>query len=167
MQGKRVEATNATIALGSAPVDSAAQWVQQVRHLYLADCAWLTHKKRLALRQASKGVTGPFASPLASGFTGIHARWLARIQPDQEFTRSYLEQLLNDAPSFDLFDRAEIALAVRLANEGLSPSLRRSLDIQAQAFLDELPPQVGAFFAMLEILPKPGSARRARTNKTE
>jgi hypothetical protein len=165
MRGKRVEAINATVALGEIPFERAAQWVQQVRHLYLADCYWLTQKKRAAHRQASKGVTGAFELPLATGFTGIHARWLARIRPEQDSTRSYLMQLLDNATRFDLFDRAEISLAVRLLTELPEQRLKPQLTSEARTFLDQLPPAVAAFFGALDMISKGGTTRRIRFNR--
>jgi DNA-binding SARP family transcriptional activator/tetratricopeptide (TPR) repeat protein len=163
MRGKRVEAINATLALGGVPFERAAQWVQQVRHLYLADCLWLTQKKRAAVRQALKGVTGPLSVPLATGFTGIHARWLARVRPEHDATRSHLFGLLDNIAGLDLFDRAEIALAARFVE--LEPEAARAFADQAQEALANLPPAVASFFSTLGILPEGRGTARSRAQR--
>jgi tetratricopeptide (TPR) repeat protein len=152
LRGKRVEAINATVNLGGIPFERAAQWIQQVRHLYLADCFWLTRKRPAALRQALKGVTGPLSIPLATGFTGLHARWLARVRPAEESTRAYLSNLLHDVSGLDLFDRAEIALAAHIVSAEVDAQFARESAGKAREFLTQLPPAVASFFATIGML---------------
>jgi hypothetical protein len=129
----------------------------------LADCLWLTQKKRAAVRQALKGVTGPLSVPLATGFTGIHARWLARVRPEHDATRSHLFGLLDNIAGLDLFDRAEIALAARFVE--LEPEAARAFADQAQEALANLPPAVASFFSTLGILPEGRGTARSRAQR--
>jgi hypothetical protein len=97
-------------------------------------------------------VTGPLSIPLATGFTGLHARWLARVRPAEESTRAYLSNLLHDVSGLDLFDRAEIALAAHIVSAEVDAQFARESAGKAREFLTQLPPAVASFFATIGML---------------
>jgi tetratricopeptide (TPR) repeat protein len=153
LRGERVEAYSAAQELADMPLEAATQWVQQARHLYLADALWLAGKKRAALTPAGLGTSRRFARPVATAFTGTHARWLARLQPAARSTRTYLAGLFDRRAQFDLIDQVEIALACQFVIEGQEQSIDCAAAPQAREMLSRLPSACSHILAELGMLP--------------
>jgi hypothetical protein len=153
LKGDRFAASTATSELANTPIEAAIAWVQQARHLFLADMLWLTGKKKASLRVAKAGVSGKFARPLATGFTGVHSRWLARVEPDTPGSKAYFRKLLANCESFDVIDRVEIGLAFELLSGAETCVEGRRLADQARGLLGSLPVAVSHFFELLGMTP--------------
>jgi hypothetical protein len=153
LSGNRFESLNAAKALASRPIETASLWVQQAFHLFLADAFWLAGKRPLAMRQARIAVSGRFDSPLATGFTGMHARWLARVDAEASTTRRHLEALLTGLQDLDVIDRVDIGLAMLLVYRETSAEYSMAL-ARTMELLDSLPGAVAHFFSELGLMPK-------------
>jgi hypothetical protein len=149
MKGQHSDALIAAKELAGAPFETASAWVIQARHLYLADALWLAGKKRSAAPAARRGVTGDFLRPVATGFTGIHARWLAKCDPSSQATREYLFGLLDHHSMFDSYDQVEIAWACLQVQDGdASPRARIARELLVE-LLAALPSAIGNVLAAL------------------
>lgn len=153
MSGNRFESLNAAKVLAGVPIEAASLWVQQAFRLFLADAYWLAGKRPLALRQARIAVSGKFSAPLATGFTGMHARWLARVDKEAAATRLYLEGLFANCEDLDVIDRVDIGLATLLVSHG-KPAEYSSAFLRTMELLQSLPPAVTCFFDELGLMPK-------------
>jgi DNA-binding SARP family transcriptional activator/tetratricopeptide (TPR) repeat protein len=153
LSGNRFESLNAAKELAGMQIGAANLWAQQAFRLFLADAFWLAGKRSVALRHARAGVSGKFALPLAAGFTGIHARWLARTDGESASTKAYLEQLLSRLQEFDIIDQVDIGLAALHVHDAGQvdgiPAVGQSI-----ALLSTLPSAVTHFFCELGLAPK-------------
>ncbi len=166
MGGRQSEALSAARGLEGLALESAPAWVQQVRLLFLADAFWLAGRRRAAMKAAALGVTGDFALPLATGFTGTHARWLARVTDTSESAHRYLAQLDIRSDEFDLIDRAEIALARWILSERMELPHSAAAYDEATGLLRCLPDAATQFFARLEFVLQPRSRVSASARKS-
>jgi tetratricopeptide (TPR) repeat protein len=153
MKGLSSDALIAAKELAGTAYETAAPWVIQVRHLYLADALWLSGKKRSAIPAARLGATGAFARPMATGFTGIHARWLVRCDPHSQATEEYLFSLLNNVTIFDSYDQLEIAWACTLLPDGETSRRTKAARELLTDLLRAAPPAIGSILTALGMGP--------------
>jgi DNA-binding SARP family transcriptional activator/tetratricopeptide (TPR) repeat protein len=136
-----------------------AEWVLQATLLMKADLLWLLRRRRQA-RTAARDAMHLGDGPLATGITGVYARWLANTAGTggSKVERIvHLRKLYSNRQVLDAIDRAELGCALLMlqAQLGLSDP---SLAAQTRQDLSILPAACAAQLKLLGLsLPNCGA----------